>query len=460
MSRTLVLVVSLALLLGGAVGGCVPATAQTPPHQVWKALYNGGGNESPRVVRASPADDRVYVTGHGFGSIETVAYNGAGKQLWSDRYTGGFTADPFDMVVSRDGKRIYVIGTGYKTAPPGGTADYLTIAYSAAGARLWVARYDDAHHGDDRALAVAVSPNGRRIYVTGESFAGRTSICGFVEHDQDDVATVAYSRSGDQLWVRTYDSPAQSNDVGRGVAVDTTTGNVVVSVGASDSCRAQIVVFSYRSDGRVLWKRVIDGPHDVYPVNGGIAVDAAARKIFVAGMRRLSNDGFAFLLGAYSTSTGTPLWTRTYSDRHVTLPQAFAIGPAGHLYLAGQTTSSFIRDPVKRWETVAYDGDGHFLWHATAYKGHFGSPNTVTAIAASADGEVVYAVGYAFPGTAVTAMDADTGRQLWSAWVRRENRIHEPRSPHAAAASTGHTVFVTDEDQDRGDVDYATIAYH
>ncbi len=63
------------------------------------------------------------------------------------------------------------------------------------GAQLWVARYDGRYRYD-AATAMAVSPGGRRVFVTGQS-AGRTT--------GSDYATVAYSAAtGRQLWVRRY----------------------------------------------------------------------------------------------------------------------------------------------------------------------------------------------------------------------------------------------------------------
>jgi hypothetical protein len=65
--------------------------------------------------------------------------------------------------------------------------DYATVAYDAASAeRVWVRRYNGPADSVDIATALALSPDGTMVYVTGES-AGSGS--GF------DYATAAYSAS-------------------------------------------------------------------------------------------------------------------------------------------------------------------------------------------------------------------------------------------------------------------------
>jgi len=70
---------------------------------------------------------------------------------------------------------------------PGGRAtssDFATIAYSAAtGRQQWVSRYNGPANRFDSASAMAVSPGGGRVFVTGLSENRTTSY---------DYTTVAY----------------------------------------------------------------------------------------------------------------------------------------------------------------------------------------------------------------------------------------------------------------------------
>ena len=93
-----------------------------------------------------------------------------GAQLWVAReFRGG---EALAMAVAPGGRRVYV--TGYGWSGRGTGQDYATAAYDAAtGRRLWARLYNGSTHAGrnltDDAYSVAVSPGGRTVFVTGES---------------------------------------------------------------------------------------------------------------------------------------------------------------------------------------------------------------------------------------------------------------------------------------------------
>jgi outer membrane protein assembly factor BamB len=204
--------------------------------QLWVKQYDGfgsGGNYAHSVA-VSPGGTAVFVTGYSLGTnngydYATVAYNAAtGAQLWVKRYNGASNGDRGATSVAVSGSTVFVTGSSYG----GSTAnyDYATVAYNAAtGAQLWVKRYAGPGSGDDQAYSVAVSPSGGTVFVTGYTDTTSTS-AGY------DYTTVAYNAAtGAQLWLARYNGPAKSTSEAYAVAVSPS-GSTVYVTGYSYGC--------------------------------------------------------------------------------------------------------------------------------------------------------------------------------------------------------------------------------
>jgi DNA-binding beta-propeller fold protein YncE len=198
--------------------------------QIWITTFDSGRNDRAMAMAISPAGDRVFVAGSedqiGSGvDVLTIGIDaGDGETLWASTFDGPAhhqdTAS--GLAVSPSGTRVFVTGTMDQTD---GIADYGTLAYDAAtGRRLWVARYDGPAGGVDFASALGVAPDGAQVYVTGTSFGVTTG---------PDYATVAYQAgSGQQAWVSRYDGPAGGEDQAVALAI-TPDGRAVIVTGVS-----------------------------------------------------------------------------------------------------------------------------------------------------------------------------------------------------------------------------------
>jgi DNA-binding beta-propeller fold protein YncE len=136
-------------------------------------------------VAASPDGSAVYVTGGKSGSA-TAAYSAAtGNPLW----LANSNVVPSGLAVSPDGSKVFITGVIIKKT----SSTYGTVAYDAsAGTRLWESHYPAAPRAG-AAYALAVSPDGSTLYVTGETSQPRNGLRGY--------GTVAYNAStGGQLW--------------------------------------------------------------------------------------------------------------------------------------------------------------------------------------------------------------------------------------------------------------------
>lgn len=149
------------------------------------------GWDEATSVAAGPGGAGVFVTGqsgaaNGAADYATVAYDAAtGTQRWATRYDGpGGSIDvALSVEVARDGTAAYVTG---QSVGSGTGYDYATAAYDAeTGTERWVARYNGPPgNSSDDAYAVAVSPDDSTVFVTGESAD--------VDFNSWDIQTMAY----------------------------------------------------------------------------------------------------------------------------------------------------------------------------------------------------------------------------------------------------------------------------
>jgi DNA-binding beta-propeller fold protein YncE len=228
-----VAVIATVILLLGAEGSVLTAAMAAGGSQLWAKRYDGPASQLDQAtaVAVDPKGGRVFVTGYDFGTTTgwdyaTVAYNAStGAMLWVKHYNGPGVGhdEAFAIAVAPDGSRVYVTGFGYSVTT---LNDYTTIAYDAStGAKLWVKRYAGPANSEDEARAIGVSPDGSTVFVAGRSFT---------ENEPSDYVTVAYRASdGSPLWTRRYNGPGDSGDEVAGLAVSPDGATVFVA-GTSD----------------------------------------------------------------------------------------------------------------------------------------------------------------------------------------------------------------------------------
>ncbi len=118
----------------------------------------------------------------------TIAYTKAGSRKWVARYNGGGADLPRALAAKPDGDTVYVTGPSCQSS-----CDYATVAYDGAtGALRWLQRYDGGQ--DDEPTSIAMNPDGTTVFVTGFS----TSV-------NFDFYTIAYdAATGSVQWWSRY----------------------------------------------------------------------------------------------------------------------------------------------------------------------------------------------------------------------------------------------------------------
>jgi hypothetical protein len=438
--------------------------------RLWVALYKGSnGSGQATAIAASPHGSRVFVTGlngdsppHQF--YGTVAYNsGTGARLWTASYRGP-AGDNFAtaIAVSPDGSRVFV--TGYSVSAGGGTPDYATVAYAAAtGARLWVARYNGPA-GDAFPASLAVSPDGSAVFVTGYS---ATTTGGFA------YATVAYdAATGARRWVARYTGSAATGDsTASSVAVspDGSTVFVTGSAATTTSVRDYATIAYAAATGARRWVARYNGPLNMGGYAGSVAVSPDGSAVFVTGSTafKTSTGGFpvySYGTVAYAAATGARLWVARYDGPFGGgSASSIAVSPDGSAVFVTGTSAASATAALAAYATVAYAAaTGARLWVAR-YNGPF-NESSATQIVASPNGSEVFVTGSAvkvFQGIgqyqyATVAYDAATGSRRWLRLYPDSNRY----SPGVgiAASPDGSKVFVTGITAAPG-LNYATVAY-
>ncbi|GAB4131792.1 MAG: hypothetical protein Fur0041_02500 [Bacteroidia bacterium] len=206
--------------------------------QQWMQLFNGPSNSND-YGRAITLDNNnnVIVTGYSFENnnwfdMVTIKYNNSGTQQWTARYNNAANRyeEAWDVVTDPSGN-VYVTGQSQAVGNNSTPADYATIKYSSSGTQVWVRRYDGGTDEDDRSFAVALDDS-LNVYVTGYSKVGNT-----------DYATIKYSNNGDTLWIMRYNGNANGNDQALALAVDN--GDVFVTGKSANQTNDDYLTIKY-----------------------------------------------------------------------------------------------------------------------------------------------------------------------------------------------------------------------
>jgi hypothetical protein len=360
----------------GANGFLTVAYAAATGAQLWARRYDspaGGEGAGARSIVVSPDGATVFVTGYslnadGVSSDVTVAYAAAtGAQRWLSRYSsGGQGSQAYSVAVSHTGATVYV--TGSSDGPHG--LDYATVAYEVTtGAQAWIRRYNGSAGGDDLATSVVVGPAGKRVFVTGSSARADGS--------GNDYATIAYkATTGAQLWVTRHGGPADSDDA-IAVAVSPSGGRVFVTGSSLRAHQYDYATIGYNAaTGAQVWARRYNGPGNGDDRASAMAVSPTGGKVFVTGVSvgaALGEVDYATI--AYGTTTGTQVWVKRrdgYPQSVAVSHTGGTVFVTGQVYGSGKIahqnygTIAYRAATGERLWTARYDGPAHQQDWATA----------------------------------------------------------------------------------------------
>ncbi len=438
--------------------------------QLWASRFGGPGTgyDYAMAIGVSPGGAKVFVTGqkgrspaiNAYVDYATVAYDAAtGKRLWVSRYHGFWLVNrPSAIAVSPDGRTVFVTGSSQKRGELGNGYDYATVAYSATtGAQLWVSRYNGPAKASDFAKAIAVSPSGGTVFVTGTASGGG-------------YTTIAYdAHTGQQLWLSQYNGSANKSGEASALAVSPD-GRTVYVTGTSVEVKSGFDYATVAYDARTgaeRWVRTYNGGANFSNTATSLRVSPDAGTVFVTGESGIDPSGYDFATVAYDAATGAQRWVSRYNGpgNGIDVARSVAVSPdGGTVYVTGRSDSA-PRHPD--YATIAYNArTGAQKW-VRRYNGHGNCRTISTSVAAGAGGREVFVTGDSTSltsapssckeGIATIAYSAATGTQLWLKHVRNGALYGG-----LAVSRATNTVFIP------GDIaagpnsgyDYYTVAYH
>lgn len=360
--------------------------------QVWEARYSGPTiwSEVATGVTTSPDGTKVYVTGYGQNpgtslDYTTIAYDAAtGTELWVTHYagSGGGWDQAEDILVSPDGGTVYV--TGYSELGTGWIFEAATIAMDAeTGALLWTARYAGPG-GQAYGLDFELGPDGEHLFVTGMRQG---------PNDWDYVTIKYDAETGQELWATGYDGPAGGFDIARGIAISHDGARVFVggeSTGiGTETDLAAIAYDAQTGDG--LWTQRYDGPLNHIEYSHGIVVTPDDRTAILAGSSLTANSLDYVVIG-YDVETGEESWFYTYDGPGADYDEVrgMTLSASGdRVYVTGQSWGPTAYDMT----TTAVDtSNGEEVW-VSRYD-NVGSRDYGAAMAFDPIGLRVYGTGY------------------------------------------------------------------
>jgi len=219
---------------------------------VWLRKYVNENGGDPAAM-AIDGTGNIYVTGYMYFSSDdflTIKYNNDGDSLWVRSFNTPGYYDHGSAIAVDSAGNVYVTGDSGGSPFVHFLYKYLTIKYDAYGNQLWYRRYDGLGNDWDHPTAICTDNSGN-VYITGESSG---------QGNNSDFATVKYNSSGDSVWVRRYNGPANSDDKAASMCMDREGNIYVTGFSGTSGNQTDYCTIKYSSSGAVKWILNYDGP--------------------------------------------------------------------------------------------------------------------------------------------------------------------------------------------------------
>lgn len=427
---------------------------------LWERRWTSPGALSDWAYAiAMDAQGFIYVTGttENAGTNNdwtTIKYNPDGDTVWVRNFAspGAYNERASCIAVGPSGN-IYL--TGYTMSS--GAGDYFTIKYRPNGDTAWTRRYNGTGNSYDFAHWVTVDDQ-ENVYVTGYS-RGYSY--------QDDIATVKYDSSGNQVWVARFNGQGNYNDKGHKVIADNN-GYVYVTGYVNPNSSGTLydyVTIKYNAiTGDTVWARYFNGQADSSDMARDIVVDILGN-VYVTGSARYPGTSSDIITIKYDAS-GSQQWVARYNNPDTSGADGgygIRVDNAGNVYVVGQSQGLGTGSDIV---LIKYDAGGQEQW-VSRFDGPAGAYDTPSdevggkcmAIDSSAN---IYIGGTSRNLTGyndyVTIKYDSAGTMRWAAYYDGVDSIDYAL---AIAADNANNICITGRSlSSTSYYDWATVKYH
>jgi uncharacterized delta-60 repeat protein len=226
------------------------------------------------------------------------------------------------------------------TMRQGDGKDFLLVKFNSTGDTLWTRTYDGPANGNDELEALAFD-NAGNIAVTGTSKTATGK----------DVTTALYNPSGALQWLHAYNHTGNLDDYGVKVATDNSGNIFAAGYGYNAAFNNDYIVIKYSTAGQVLATAVFNGAENLDDELADLAVDGSGN-VVVTGQSGTSSKRDDYATVKYNNSL-VEHWVKTLdqagkNDRAT----GVWIDAAGDVYVTGRSNNGGDYDYV----TLKYNG--------------------------------------------------------------------------------------------------------
>lgn len=272
--------------------GSTQAHDATTGERLWRADLGG------EDLSLTPDGSVLVVTGiRADGAEVTVGLDPTtGLPLWEG--TGSAT----EIVVAPDGSRVYQAAT----IGPSGAEDMSVSALDpTTGDTIWHRVLDGPAGSVDDAAAIALSPDGTDLVVTGRSFSSHEQPGDLHVYDQDAWTLSMDPGTGEILWEDRFDGGYRQADVPWDVKFAPDGSSIyIVSLNTGPTAGVAVTRALDPETGQTEWEARTDGVWDSMVAFSGETLQVAPDGSMVTiGISSMSSDWFDLTVIAYRTGT-------------------------------------------------------------------------------------------------------------------------------------------------------------